>query len=94
MSIFEYDEEKEMKIIREDIREMVRDEALEEGREQGLAQGLRQGNERIKESIKSFILVNLEEQTPEERIIENLQKIFGVLPEEGSQLISLYREAE
>ena len=83
MSIFEYDEEKEMKLIRRDEREI--------GREQGLREGMEKG---INQSIKCFILVNLEEQIPEERIVENLQKIFGVLPEEGRRLISLYREAE
>ena len=86
MSIFEYDEEKEMKLIRRDEREI--------GREQGHEQGLREGMERINESIKCFILVNLEEQIPEERILENLQKIFGVIPEEGRRLISLYQDAE
>ena len=86
MSIFEHDEEREMKLIRRDEREI--------GREQGHEQGLREGMERINESIKCFILVNLEEQIPEERILENLQKIFGVIPEEGRRLISLYQDAE
>ena len=75
MSIFEYDEEREMKLIRRDEREI--------GREQG-----------IKQSMKCFILDNLEEQIPEERIIEKLQKYFGISPEEGRRLISLYREAK
>ena len=83
MSIFEYDEEKEMKLIRRDEREI--------GREQGLREGMEKG---INQSIKCFILVNLEEQIPEERIVEHLQKIFGVSPEEGRQLISSYRETE
>ena len=91
MSIFEYDEEKEMKIIREDIREMAREEGLSEGRREGRREGREEG---IRESMKGYILDNLEEQTPEERIVEKLKKIFGVLPEEGRQLISLYRKAE
>ena len=91
MSIFEYDEEKEMKIIREDIREMAREEGLSEGRREGRREGREEG---IRESMKGYILDNLEEQTPEERIVVKLQKIFGVLPEEGRQLISLYRKAE
>ena len=72
-----------MKLIRRDEREI--------GREQGLREGMEKG---INQSIKCFILVNLEEQIPEERIVEHLQKIFGVSPEEGRQLISSYREAE
>ena len=79
MSIFEYDEEREMKLIRQDIWEIGR----EEGREEG-----------FKESMKCYILVNLEEQMPEESIVANLQKYFGVLPEEGRRLISLCREEE
>ena len=87
MSIFEYDEEREMKLIRRDEREL--------GREQGLREGMEQGREEgFKQSINCFIGYNLEEQIPVESIIEKLQKIFSVLPEEGRQLISLYREAE
>ena len=87
MSIFEYDEEREMKLIRRDEREL--------GREQGLREGMEQGREEgFKQSINCFIGYNLEEQIPVENIIEKLQKIFSVLPEEGRQLISLYREAE
>ena len=91
MSIFEYDEEKEMKLIRRDMMEI--------GREQGLQQGMRDGmvkgrKEEFKEIIKNFIRVNLEEQIPEERIVTKLQKYFGVLPEEARRLISLYQKAE
>ena len=91
MSIFEYDEEKEMKLIRRDMMEI--------GREQGLQQGMRDGmvkgrEEEFKEIIKNFIRVNLEEQIPEERIATKLQKYFGVLPEEARRLISLYQKAE
>ena len=82
MSIFEYDEEREMKLIRRDEREIGREEGRREGREEG-----------IRESLKYFILDNFEEQIPEEKIVTKLQKIFGVLPEEGRRLISLYREA-
>ena len=79
MSIFEYDEEKELKLIRRDEREIGREEGIKEG---------------IKESIKSFILYNLEKKIPEEKILEELQNIFGVVSEEGRKLISLYREGE
>lgn len=41
MSIFEYDEERELMLLREEIREM----ALEEGMEEGLAEGRRRGLE-------------------------------------------------
>ena len=87
MSIFEYDEEKEMKLIRRDEREI--------GREQGLREGMEKGREEgIKESMKNFILDNLEGQISEERIVMKLHKIFGISLEEGRCLISLYREVE
>lgn len=35
MSIYEFDEEREMKLIREDEREIGREEGIEEGREEG-----------------------------------------------------------
>lgn len=69
MSIFEYDEEREMKLIRQDEREI--------GRQEG---------------IKCFILDNLEEQVPEERIVKKLQRMFGIVEDESRRLISLYRE--
>ena len=91
MSIFEYDEEKEMKLIRQDEREM----GIQQGIQQGIREGMNKGREEgIRESIKCFILYNLEEQIQEESIVVKLQRIFGVLPDEGRRLISLYREAE
>ena len=95
MSIFEYDEEKEMKLIRRDMMEIGLEQGLAQGLEQGLEQGLREGMEKgFKASIKGFILVSLEELKPEERIVSDLQKYFAILPEEGRQLIAEYREAE
>ncbi len=87
MSIFEYDEEKEMKLIRQDEREI--------GIQQGIRKGVNKGRkEGIRESIKCFILYCLEEQIQEESIVLKLQRIFGVLPDEGRRLISLYRKVE
>ena len=83
MSIFEYDEEREMNLIRRDEREIGREEGLREGMQKGMQKG-----------IKSYILDNLEEHVSEDRIITKLQKIFGVLPEEGRQLVSSFRQAK
>ena len=87
MSIFEYDEEREMKLIRRDEREIGR----EQGRREGISEGREEG---FKQSMKYFILANIEERIPEERIVTYLQKYFGVLPEEGRKLISSCRETE
>ncbi len=39
MSIYEFDEEREMKLIREDEREIGREEGKEEGRKEGRTEG-------------------------------------------------------
>ena len=81
MSIFEYDEEKEMKLIRRDMMEI------------GLEQGLREGREKgFKEGIISFIRVSLEEKKTKENIVYELQKYFGILPQEGNRLIAEHQK--
>nr|WP_297935432.1 hypothetical protein [uncultured Lachnoclostridium sp.] len=81
MSIFEFDEEKEMKLIRQDERDIGREEGKKEGKKEGLNEG-----------IRCFILEFLEEKVPEERIVEKLRRRFGIIEEESRQLISLYSE--
>ncbi len=41
MSIYEFDEEREMRLIREDEREIGREEGIEIGRASGMAEGER-----------------------------------------------------
>lgn len=43
ISIFEYDEEREMELIKQSIRELEREEGREEGRQEGLQEGLQEG---------------------------------------------------
>ena len=62
---------------------LIRRDEREIGREEGLQKG-----------IKCYILDNLEDHVPDERISIKLQKIFGILPEEGRQLVSSYRQAK
>ena len=95
MSIFEYDEEKEMKLFLENEREIGLQRGIRKGRRVGIREGRREGREEAtRENIKSFILFNLEEQIKAENIVTQLERIFGVLPDEGRRLISLYRKAE
>lgn len=47
MSIYEFDEEKEMAIIRADERELGREEGRVEGREEGKVEGRTEGERRI-----------------------------------------------
>jgi len=47
MSIYEYDEEKELKIIRADERELGYEEGMEEGIKEGIKKGIKSGEGRI-----------------------------------------------
>jgi len=71
VSIYEYDEEREMKLIRADERAM----GEELGRVEGRAEG-----------IRAFVLDNIEEKIPVERICEKLQRRFGVSQEEAKEI--------
>lgn len=68
MSIFEFDAEKEWKLIRQDEREI----GIEIGMERGVQKGIQKG-------ICAFIEDNVEENIPEERIIEKLMNRFGLI---------------
>lgn len=71
MSIFEFDEEREMKLIREDERELGREEGISIGREQGLAEG-------IQTSINLLVKYDLEHNIAEETIIQRIVETFGL----------------
>ena len=72
VSIFEYDQEKHMKFIRE--------EGWEEGRQQGMQEGCAIG-------IRAFIEANLEELISPERITEKLVKHFGLTQEKAREYL-------
>ena len=80
MSIFEYDEEREMKLIRADERELGR----EEGKAIGLEEGERKGSER---SMIQFIQYDLSHNIAEEQIIQKLIAIFSLKYEEIDQIM-------
>ncbi len=104
MSIFEYDEEKELALIRQAEKEVGweeghaeglsqgltegRTKGLAEGRAEGLAEGLAEGRaEGLRYGINAFILDNLNENIPRERILEKLMKHFQVTQEQASTYI-------
>ena len=84
MSIFEYDEEREMKLIRADERELGREEGKEIGKAIGLEEGERIGSER---SIIQFIQYDLSHNIAEEQIIQKLIAIFSLKYEEIDQIM-------
>lgn len=51
MSIFEYDEEKELRLLRQAERKGALEEGLEEGRQQGIESGIRSLMENMKLSL-------------------------------------------
>lgn len=71
MSIFDYDEEHVMKMIRKDERDIGR----EEGREEGIQEGMHL-------CISAMILDYREEHFPDERIANKLRKRFQLSDEE------------
>ena len=87
MSIFEYDEEREMQLIKESMRQVYSKEGREEGRKQGLEEGREEGRE---EGIKIFILDNLEEGIPQTRILEKLQRHFQLNKEQSEMYFEKY----
>lgn len=87
MSIFEYDEEREMQLIKESMRQVYSKEGREEGRKQGLEEGRKEG--RV-EGIQIFILDNLEEKIPPKRILEKLQKRFHLNQEQAEMYFEKY----
>ena len=64
-------------------REYLRKEAIEIGLEEGLEQG-----------ISIFILDNLEEKVPRERILAKLERRFSLTPEQAEQYFEKYAKAE
>lgn len=101
MSIFEYDEEKEMRLIKESMRKVYGKEGLEEGRKKGLEKGRKEGLEEGKKEgmeqglarrIEALILDNLEDGTSKERILEKLQKRFNLNPEQAQLYYDKYAQ--
>lgn len=76
MSIFEFDEEREMKIIRADEREI--------GREEGLLEGHKNG---MHESIELLVRYDLMHNLPADAIIQKIVDIFGFETKEVSLIV-------
>lgn len=95
MSIFEYDEEKELKLIRRDEREIGREEGRQEGKEEGKEEGRQEGKRQgLHIGIQAFILDNLEEGISKDRIIEKLVKRFDIQEDEARQWVIQIKQKE
>ncbi len=65
------------------------EKGIEKGIEQGIEKGLEQG---IKQGIRIFILDNLEENVPKERIILKLQRRFDMDEKTADEYYRMYEE--
>ena len=67
-----------MTVLGEILVEHGKEIGIAEGRTQGIAEGRTQG-------IEAFILDNLEENIPRDRIVEKLIRRFSMTPEEAER---------
>ena len=71
------------------------EQGLEQGLQQGLEQGLQQGIQQgIQKGICAFILDNLEENVPKERILSKLERRFFLTPEQAREYFEKYGREE
>ena len=81
MSIFEYDEEREMKLIRADEREI--------GHNEGLLEGIKKGREEATRShALEFINFDLKQNIDEDIILHKVTVIFGLSYELARQMLN------
>ena len=77
------------------IEEEATERGMKKGLERGLKQGIEQGIERgIEQGVEAFILDNLEERIPKERIVEKLQRRFHLTEEEAETYFEKYAFTE
>ena len=75
--------------------ELGRSEGIQVGRSEGIQLGRSEGiqlghSEGVEEGIKAFILDNIEENIPKERIIEKLQRRFDLSEEQAVEKYEKY----
>lgn len=66
---------------------------LEEREKRGVEQGMERGMERgIEQGIRAFILDHIEEGTPQNIILQKLEKRFSLSPEQAEGYFCRFRE--
>lgn len=89
MSIFEYDEEKELKLIRQDEREIGREEGREIGLKEGREVGLKEGREDERVKIARLLIkYDLSQHIAQEVIIQRIHTVLNIKPEDIQALIA------
>ena len=91
MSIFEYDEEREIELIRRDEREIGKEIGEEIGKEIGQKIGEEIGAEKERENtIKSIISFGKKLGASKEQIIKELQERCSLEEQEAEKKVTLY----
>lgn len=87
MSIFEYDEERELKLIREDERILGREEGRQEGRQEGREEG--------KEYVLNLIVEDMiEDNISDEQILNKLTTRFALSETDSKRILeSIHKTA-
>ena len=83
MSIFEYDEEREIQLIRESEQEIGFERGVECGIERGIARGIKQG---IEQGIEQGILTVAKNMLLKQEPLEKIQEYSGLSKETILQL--------
>ena len=84
MSIFEYDEEREMKLIRQSERELGWEEGHRDGKNEGFTTGMTVGKS---EGIRAFITLCNELNFSEEETVSQLMAKFEVTASDARNYI-------
>ena len=74
-------------MVREFLTEEEWNAAVSQGTDIGLTKGLEQG---LEQGIQAFVLDNLEENIPKERIIDKLKRRFSLTEDEAQRKYLLY----
>ena len=96
MSIYEYDEERELKLIREDERELGKQLGIELGREEEKKKTETERQEKelalkkVEESIKALISVCQEFGSTKEATVEKLMEKCGLSKEDAEEKVEKY----
>jgi len=80
-------DEEAFDMVREFLTEEEWNAAVSQGTDIGLTTGLEQG---LEQGIQAFVLDNLEEKVPEERIIDKLKRRFSLTEDEAQRKYLLY----
>ena len=93
--VLDYPAKRILNQVRKEGLELGRSEGIQLGRSEGIQLGRSEGiqlghSEGVEEGIKAFILDNIEENIPKERIIEKLQRRFDLTEEQAVEKYEKY----